>query len=55
MDLNATPPFDKINPTAENIARTIFELAGRELPDGVEADRVVVWESHKNRVEYSEE
>ena len=55
VDLNATPPFDKINPTAENIARTIFELANRELPDGIEADKVVVWESHKNRVEYTED
>ncbi len=55
VDLNKTPPFDKLNPTAENIARTIFELAGRELPAGVEADKVVVWESHNNRVEYREE
>lgn len=55
VDLNKTPPFDKINPTAENIARTIFELAGRELPEGIAPDKVVVWESHKNRVEYREE
>jgi 6-pyruvoyltetrahydropterin/6-carboxytetrahydropterin synthase len=55
VDLNQTPPFDEINPTAENIARTIFEMANRELPDGVKADKVVVWESHKNRVEYQEE
>jgi len=24
-DLNATPPFDEINPSAENIARWVFE------------------------------
>lgn len=55
VDLNKTAPFDKINPTAENIARVIFELAGEELPEGVVPDKVVVWESHKNRVEYREE
>lgn len=54
-DLNQVSPFDRINPTAENIARTIFELAAEELPEGVEVERVAVWESEKNRVEYSGE
>jgi len=54
-DLNQVPPFDRINPTAENIARTVFELAAKELPEGVEVDRVTVWESEKNRVEYTRE
>ena len=54
VDLNQTPPFDKINPTAENIARTLFEAARGELPVGVEVDRIVIWESEKNRVEYRE-
>lgn len=54
-DLNQVAPFDEINPTAENIARTVFELAAGELPAGVEVDRVTVWESEKNRVEYSGE
>ena len=54
-DLNQVAPFDEINPTAENIARTVFELAAGELPVGVEVDRVTVWESEKNRVEYSED
>ena len=54
-DLNQVAPFDEINPTAENIARTVFELAAGELPAGVEVDRVIVWESEKNRVEYSED
>ena len=34
-DLNQVAPFDEINPTAENIARTVFELAAGELPVGV--------------------
>ena len=54
-DLNQVAPFDEINPTAENIARTVFELAAGELPAGVEVDRVTVWESEKNRVEYTGE
>ena len=52
-DLNTVPPFDVQNPTAENIARVIFEQAGERLPAGVEVDKVQVWESGKNRVEYS--
>ncbi|MHC4413912.1 MAG: 6-pyruvoyl trahydropterin synthase family protein [Planctomycetota bacterium] len=32
-DLNATPPFDRLNPTAEHLARYIAEAI--ELPDGV--------------------
>ena len=55
VDLNQIPPFDRLNPTAENIARTIFELAAEKLPAGIEVDRVVVWESEKNRMEYSGE
>ena len=55
VDLNRTPPFDKLNPTAENIARTIYELAKAELPDKITVDKVVLWESERNRVEYAEE
>ncbi|MEA2064332.1 MAG: 6-carboxytetrahydropterin synthase QueD [Gemmatimonadota bacterium] len=53
VDLNQVSPFDKQNPTAENIARVIFEMAGEKLPAGVEADKVELWESEKNKVEYS--
>lgn len=52
VDLNHVPPFDTLNPTAENIARVIFELAATELPEGVEPDAVELWESERNRVEY---
>jgi 6-pyruvoyltetrahydropterin/6-carboxytetrahydropterin synthase len=55
VDLNKTPPFDKLNPTAENIARTIYELATDELPGGLAVDSVVLWESDRNRVEYRED
>lgn len=31
-DLNATPPFDRINPTAEHVAKHIGESIMRGLP-----------------------
>lgn len=44
--LNDIEPFTKINPSAENIARTIFEAVEREIEDErVSMDRVTVWES----------
>ncbi|MBN2289351.1 MAG: 6-carboxytetrahydropterin synthase QueD [Candidatus Glassbacteria bacterium] len=52
-DLNSVPPFDTLNPTAENLARIIFEQAEARAPDGVAIDKVLVWESEKSRVEYS--
>jgi len=55
VDLNSVPPFDRINPTAENLARTIFEQAAGELPAGIVPDRVELWESERNRVEYRED
>lgn len=30
-DLNRIPPFDKLNPTAENVARTIFDRISERL------------------------
>lgn len=42
-NLNETPPFDRLNPSAENIARTIYqELEGR-IGRGLKY--VEVWES----------
>ncbi|MCK5808533.1 6-carboxytetrahydropterin synthase QueD [bacterium] len=50
-DINATPPFDKINPTAENLGTYIFTEADRQLKE-VDAQlsvlRVKVWESEKS-------
>ena len=49
--LNDVQPFDKINPSAENIARTIYE----ELKPKIEAvalESVTVWESPESSAEY---
>jgi 6-pyruvoyltetrahydropterin/6-carboxytetrahydropterin synthase len=53
--LNDVPPFDKINPSSENIAVTIYdELKGR-FSGGVSLASVEVWESPESRVTYSSE
>ena len=43
--LNETPPFDKLNPTAENIAAYILNRLSKKLPKGVKTTEVEVWES----------
>jgi 6-pyruvoyltetrahydropterin/6-carboxytetrahydropterin synthase len=50
--LNDIPPFDKINPSAENIARTIFQKLKPALPSGVALTSSQVWESPENCVTY---
>ena len=53
--LNDVPPFDKINPSAENIARTIYGEIKPELKEApVALSGVTVWESPDSGVEYSE-
>jgi len=49
--LNDIPPFDSINPSSENIARTIYGALIGEL-SGVVISRVEVWESPESRVAY---
>ncbi len=55
-NLNETPPFDKINPSSENIARTVYEAMKIELKDApVKLSGVKVWESPECAVEYRED
>jgi len=52
--LNDVPPFDKINPSSENIAVTIYnELQSRLAEAPVVLSSVEVWESPQTRVSYS--
>jgi 6-pyruvoyltetrahydropterin/6-carboxytetrahydropterin synthase len=44
-DLNKTPPFDEINPSAEMVACHIAEGLASTLPDGVVLSRVSVTEA----------
>ncbi len=51
--LNDVPPFDKINPSAENIAATIYdELRSKLVADPVTLVSVEAWESPEQGVTY---
>ena len=46
--LNELAPFDKLNPSAENIARHIHDQAAKqihEMPNGAALTSVTVWET----------
>ena len=49
--INDVPPFDKINPSAENIARVIFDELQPSIK-GVALGSVTVWESPESSAEY---
>jgi 6-pyruvoyltetrahydropterin/6-carboxytetrahydropterin synthase len=44
-DLNGTPPFDAMNPSAENVARHIAGAMASRMPPGVHVARVAVTEA----------
>ncbi len=41
------------NPTAENLAKLIFDLFGKSLPEGVKMSKATVWESGSTCATYS--
>jgi 6-pyruvoyltetrahydropterin/6-carboxytetrahydropterin synthase len=53
-NLNETPPFDCLNPSAENIARTIYEELKARLPQSG-MSYVEAWESPDAWATYSED
>jgi len=53
--LNELPPFDVLNPSAENIARYIYDQAAKQLhqaPNGAEVSSITVWESDLTAATY---
>ncbi|MCD6377027.1 MAG: 6-carboxytetrahydropterin synthase QueD [Caldisericaceae bacterium] len=52
--LNEIEPFNKINPTAENMSRYFFKEIARLLPSGVKMKAIRLWETPKYMVEYTE-
>lgn len=53
-NLNEIPPFDKINPSSENIASTIYnELKPKLKGEPVKLTAVEVWESPQTHVTYT--
>jgi 6-pyruvoyltetrahydropterin/6-carboxytetrahydropterin synthase len=54
--LNEVPPFDQINPTAENMAAYLYRRLGEELNDArVRVCAVTLWETERACVRYTEE
>jgi 6-pyruvoyltetrahydropterin/6-carboxytetrahydropterin synthase len=54
-NINDVPPFEKLNPSSENIAKFISEKIQKELKEsfpGVSVDSVTVWESDTSRCSY---
>jgi 6-pyruvoyltetrahydropterin/6-carboxytetrahydropterin synthase len=55
--LNEFPPFDVLNPSAENIAKYFYEQAAKQLPpaaNGAQLASVTVWESDTTFATYRE-
>ncbi|MCD8141246.1 MAG: 6-carboxytetrahydropterin synthase QueD [Planctomycetaceae bacterium] len=50
--LNETAPFDRINPTSENLAMHLCERLDVKMPEGVRIHEVTVWESEKCAATY---
>jgi len=57
-NLNEVPPFDRINPSAENIARYVFEKISSRLKksaarrNNIRVESVSVRENDKTEAEY---
>lgn len=52
--LNDIPPFDEINPTAENIAKYFFEEVGKLINNqDVHVCKVLIWETSRASATYS--
>lgn len=55
-NLNDIPPFNEINPTAENISAYLYkQLSGELNSDGIKVSSVTLWETDRACVTYTEE
>jgi 6-pyruvoyltetrahydropterin/6-carboxytetrahydropterin synthase len=50
--LNEVPPFDRVNPSSEMIAKHLFETIGAQLPPQVKMASASAWESDNARATY---
>jgi len=51
--INDMEPFDKISPTAERLARFIYEKMEKLIPEDIVLEKIQVWETENFLVEYS--
>ncbi len=55
-NLNETPPFDTVNPTAENLAAFLYgELSKALNTDTVTVSAITLWETDRACVTYTED
>jgi 6-pyruvoyltetrahydropterin/6-carboxytetrahydropterin synthase len=55
-NLNDIPPFDSINPTAENISAYLYrELSGTLNTEDIKVSSVTLWETDRACVTYTED
>ena len=50
--LNEVPPFDSLSPTAENLARVVYDRLFKVVGDEVTVKEVAVWESPIAKIVY---
>ena len=53
-NFNDIEPFTKTNPTAENIVRYFYDQIKKLLPAHIFLQEVILWETEKYQVTYSE-
>ena len=54
-NFNEIPPFDKLNPTAENISKYFYGEIKKLLPATVKLEKISIWETENYLVEYFED
>jgi 6-pyruvoyltetrahydropterin/6-carboxytetrahydropterin synthase len=52
--INSVPPFDELNPTAENLVKYIYDQVKIKLTENVSISKVSVWETDEYMVSYEE-
>ncbi len=50
--INDVPPFDTLNPTAENLARVLFYELQKTFPPTIKLREMILWESPSAKVVY---
>ena len=53
--LNDLPPFDVINPSAENLAKYFYDETSRQMsasPEGARIAQVIIWETDTSSATY---
>jgi len=53
--LNDLPPFDVINPSAENLAKYFYDETTRQMnamPDGARVTSITIWETDATSATY---